>query len=107
MIRARPRCIRSAADGPPRLVLQQAMDFEPVRGRNRPAGAAHDELSVRGNSDWFVEPKAGVAEQQISKPVAVELPVAHRPGVDVNEPRIRIPADATALHRARCPYRLL
>src|SRR6185312_4176884 len=41
------------------------------------------------------------ADEEILDAAAVDLPVPHRPGVDMDEMRVRIPADAAALHRQR------
>src|SRR5665213_1708126 len=48
-----------------------------------------------------VEVDLPAVEQQIAEARIVEIPVAQRAGIDVDEARIRIPADAAAPHRAR------
>jgi hypothetical protein len=47
-----------------------------------------------------VEPQpAAVKYQEAVEPARVESPVPYRPSVDVNKAGMRVPADATALHR--------
>src|SRR5215471_3955431 len=53
------------------------------------------------------EPQAVTVEyQEAVEPALVESPIADRAGVDMDEPGMRVPADSTALHRARCRHRL-
>src|SRR5205085_10873695 len=54
----------------------------------------------------LVEAHPLAADQQGSKVGVVEVPVAHRAGIDMHKARMRIPADAAALHRARRLHRL-
>ncbi len=51
-------------------------------------------------------PAFAVEQQQIAEPAFIERPIAHRPGVDVDEVRMRIPADAAAAHRPGRLHRL-
>ena len=49
---------------------------------------------------------AGAEQQQIVESALVESPVPHRPGVDMDKARMRIPPDAAAPHRAGRFHRL-
>src|SRR5205823_5663603 len=45
-------------------------------------------------------------EEQPAEPRLVEVPVAHRSGVDMEEAGTRVPADAALFHRPRGPHRV-
>ena len=53
----------------------------------------------------IVAAKVPALEKQRAKPPLIEVPVAHRSGVDVQEPGPWVPADTATLHRPRCPHR--
>jgi hypothetical protein len=48
---------------------------------------------------FVVEAKTLAIEEQRAEPVLVEVPVAHRSGVDMEEPGMGVPADAATMHR--------
>src|SRR5580704_16956552 len=48
---------------------------------------------------FVVEAETLAIEEQRAEPVLVEVPVAHRSRVDMEETGMRVPADAAALHR--------
>src|SRR6266851_3580249 len=45
-----------------------------------------------------VEAVTPVIDQQRAEPLALQIPVAHRPGVDMEKTGMRVPADTAALH---------
>src|SRR5712691_1923272 len=54
-----------------------------------------------------VEAVTPAVDQQRAEPPALKIPVAHRPGVDMEKAGMRIPADAAAFHPPCRLHRLL
>src|ERR1700674_5758401 len=90
------------------LALRQAaVQREPLVDAERPSRAAGEQLALLRDrepaaSQIFVQPK-----EQAIEALAIERPVAHWPAVEMEKTGMRVPADPTALHRARRLHRLL
>jgi hypothetical protein len=60
----------------------------------------HHALAVRGKRC------SSRRDQQVLQPLVLEVPVAYRAGVEMDETGMRVSADAAAPHRARRGHRL-
>src|SRR6185437_17130242 len=86
------------ADG----AAQHAVQREPVGDGDGPTGPLRDQPPIGTDRQRLVEPRRAVPTKKLRAETApVEVPVAHRPAVEVDKARTRIPPDPTALHRPR------
>src|SRR5690348_14092228 len=80
---------------------ESAMKFQPLEGSQWASGSAKRQHPVVGDAKL-----ARIEFQQPVQPALVENPVPHWPGIDVDKPRIWIPANAAASRRPCCGHSL-